>query len=81
MVPKDTTGLAKKTMDFDDKMKELLAKALGRWSAPVDEKTLPALTKTMPDIEKLATPLLDEALKKPGAAVLTTLMRVILPWT
>ena len=70
VVPKDTTGLVKKTMDFDDNMKKLLAKALGRWSAPVDDKSLPALMKTMPDIEKLATPLLEDALKATGAAVL-----------
>ena len=71
-IPNDKTAgttLRGRTSAFDTKSKELQGKALGRWSAPVTDANLPAFTKAMEETEKLATPLLEEALKIKGAAV------------
>jgi hypothetical protein len=55
---------------FDKKSEELQGKALGgNWFDPVTNANLAAFTKAMQETEKLATPLLEEALKIKGAAV------------
>lgn len=68
---KMTKDLGSKRTEFDTKSNELQGKALGGdWFDPVTEKNLAAFTKAMQETEKLATPLLEEALKIKGAAVL-----------
>jgi hypothetical protein len=64
-----TKTLRGKTRDFETKSEQLQGKALGGdWFDPVTKSNLPAFTKAMQKTEKLATPLLEEALKIKGAA-------------
>ncbi len=73
VIPKDekAKGLISKRSDFESKSEKLQGKALGGdWFGTITKENLPAYTKAMQDTEKLATPLLEEALKIKGAAVL-----------
>jgi uncharacterized protein DUF4157 len=72
VVPKGKRApLDTKLTDFKKKSEELQGKALGgKYYDTVTEKNLPAYTKAMQETEKLASPILDEALKIPGAAVI-----------
>jgi Domain of unknown function (DUF4157) len=63
--------LATKRSEFTTKSEELKGKALGgNWFDPVTQENLAAYTKAMQQIETLATPLLEAALKIEGAAVI-----------
>lgn len=73
VVPKGTltADLAKAISEHRTKSEALKAKALGgNWFDPVTKENLPAYTKAMQETEKLATPLLEAALKIKGAAVI-----------
>lgn len=73
VVPKKSTtaGLTTKRSEFSTKSEDLQGKALGGdWFDPVTKENLAAYTKAMQETEKLATPLLEEALKIKGAAVI-----------
>ncbi len=68
---KKTAELGKKLSEFETKADELQGKALGRKSFdPVTKQNIGAYTKAMQETEKLATPILEEVLKVPGAAVI-----------
>jgi hypothetical protein len=71
LVPKSksTKELKAKKAEFGTKADELQGMALGEGGA-VTRKNLKAYTKAMQETEKLATPLLEEALKLEGAAVI-----------
>jgi hypothetical protein len=72
VIPKKMpAGLSKRRTEFEAKSEKLQAKALGGdWFDPVTESNLAAYTKAMQETEKLANPLLKDALKIKGAAVL-----------
>ncbi len=64
-------GLRTKISEFGTKSEELQGKALGGdYFDDITKEKLPAYTKAMQETEKLATPILDEALKIKGAAVI-----------
>jgi hypothetical protein len=68
---KKTDGLRKKATELEKKRDELEGKALGGKSYdPVTEQNIGAYTKAMQQTEKLATPILEDALKIEGAAVI-----------
>ena len=72
VIPKDKTTdtLRGQRSAFNQKSEELQGKALGgKYYNPVTNANLAAFTKAMQETEKLATPLLEEALKIKGAAV------------
>jgi hypothetical protein len=65
-----TGDLTTKLSEFTTKSEALQGKALGgEWFDPVTKKNLAAYTKAMQETEKLATPILEAALKIEGAAV------------
>ena len=73
VIPKKamTSDLTTKRSDFGTKSEELQGKALGgNWFDEVTKANLAAYTKAMQATEKLATPLLEAALKIKGAAVI-----------
>ncbi len=73
VIPKGTMkpGLRTKISEFGTKSEELQGKALGGdYFDDITKEKLPAYTKAMQETEKLATPILDEALKIKGAAVI-----------
>jgi uncharacterized protein DUF4157 len=73
VIPKKamTSDLSTKRSDFGTKSEELQGKALGGHSFDdVTKANLAAYTKAMQATEKLATPLLEAALKIKGAAVI-----------
>lgn len=73
VIPKGTMkpDLRTKISEFGAKSEELQGKALGgNYFDEITKENLPAYTKAMQETEKLATPLLDEALKIKGAAVI-----------
>jgi hypothetical protein len=66
---KMTPELTKALAEFKTKSEEVQAEARGGDTKPVTKKTLAAYTKAMQETEKLATPILEAALKIEGAAV------------
>jgi hypothetical protein len=73
LVPKGkkTAELSTKITEFETKSHELQGKALGKaYYDPVTKENIGAYTKAMQETEKLATPVLEEALKVKGAAVI-----------
>jgi hypothetical protein len=65
-----TQDLVANVSEFTAKSEELQGKALGKnWFDKVTKENLAAYTKAMQETEKLATPLLEAALKIEGAAV------------
>jgi hypothetical protein len=73
VVPKGKLAgdLSTKRSEYDTKSKDLQGKALGgSWANAVTKDNLAAFTKAMQETEKLATPMLEEALKIKGAAVI-----------
>jgi hypothetical protein len=73
VIPKDSTtsDIDTKRAEFTKKSQELQGKALGgEYFDEITKANLPAYTKAMQQTEKLATPLLEEALKIKGAAVI-----------
>jgi hypothetical protein len=65
-----TPSLGGKRSEFTAKSENIQGQALGgNWFDPVTPKNLAAFTKAMQETEKLATPLLEEALKIKEAAV------------
>lgn len=73
VVPKKsmTADLTTKRSEFTTKSEELQGKALGgKYYNPVTKENLAAYAKAMQETEKLATPILEDALKIKGAAVI-----------
>jgi hypothetical protein len=73
VIPKKamTSDLSTKKADFGTKSEDLQGKALGgKYYDEITKANLAAYTKAMQDTEKLATPLLQEALKIKDAAVI-----------
>ena len=72
VIPKGTmtADLTTQLSEFTTKSEELQGKALGRETDPVTKKNVAAYTKAMQETEKLATPVLEAALKISGAAVM-----------
>jgi hypothetical protein len=73
LVPKGkrTAELSQKITEFETKSEELQGKALGgAYYDPITKENIKAYTKAMGETEKLVTPVLEEALKVEGAAVL-----------
>ena len=65
-----TRSLRDKISDYTAKSEKIQGQALGGdWFDPVTAQNLAAFTKAMQETEKLATPVLEEALKVKGAAV------------
>jgi hypothetical protein len=68
---KKTSDIDTKRAEFSKKSEDLQGKALGgNYFDTITTANLPAYTKAMQETEKAATPLLEEALKIKGAAVI-----------
>lgn len=73
VIPNDAVpkGFAKKISTFTSDKRQLEADALGGdWANDVTKSNLGAFTKAMKNVEKLATPLLTDAIAVKGAAVI-----------